>query len=42
MKKTKIMINNNALNHEIKVNDKVVEYFQEYIYIGQKIKASRS
>ena len=37
MKKTKAMLNNYILDHEIKIHDKVIEYVQDYIYLGEKI-----
>ena len=31
------MFNNYTLDHEIKIDDEVIECDQEYIYLGQKI-----
>ena len=39
MKKTKMMINNHILDHEIKIYDKVIKCVQDYNYFGQKIGA---
>ena len=37
MKKTKEMFNNYVQDHEIKIDDEVIECVQEYIYLGQKL-----
>ena len=37
MKNTKVMFNNYILDHESEIDDEVIEYVQEYIYLGQKI-----
>ena len=37
MKKTKVLFNNFIRDHEIKIHDDVIECFQNYIYLGQKI-----
>ena len=37
---TKVIFNNYILDHEIKVDEDVIEYVQDYNYLGQKISAN--
>ena len=39
MKKTKVIFNNYILDHEIRIDDEVIECVQEYIYLAKKIGA---